>query len=275
MKKPLSSLHPGIYRCSVFLRRFKRRMKWYFGGEQYTLKSGRETLPVAITGHQSLLIRKLEGTDQTLQRNKVESLRKACKSMNGVLIHPGETFSFWKLVGHPTGTRGFPPGMQLSFGKFVSGTGGGLCQLSNLLHWMILHTPLTVTERHRHDFDPFPDYRRTVPFGSGATVFFNYLDFMFRNDTENVFQVRTWLDDTYLHGEIRAERELPFCRTIRERNHRFVRIQGEVYRENELWQIITDSETSEKVSEELLFRNRSEVLYDTSAIPGIEVIELS
>ncbi len=88
---------------------------------------------------------------------------------------------------------------------------------------MILHTPLTVTERHRHDFDPFPDYRRR----------------------------------------------------IQERNHRFVRIFGEVYRENELWRITTDSEISKIISEELLFRNSSEVLYDTSTIPGIEVIELS
>jgi len=255
------------------MRRFKRKLKWHFGGEHYALKSDEEILPVTVVNHQSLLMRKLEGTDQTLQRNKVDSLRKACKSMNGVTVHPGETFSFWKLVGIPNENRGFPPGLQLSFGKLVSRTGGGLCQLSNLLHWMILHTPLTVTERHRHDFDPFPDYRRTVPFGSGATVFYNYLDFMFRNDTENVFQVRTWLDDTYLHGEIRADRELPVYRTIQERNHRFVRIRGEVYRENELWLIITDSETSKEISEELLFSNQFKVQYDTSAVPGIEVVE--
>lgn len=268
-------MHPVIERCSVFLRRFKRRIKWYFGGVHYALKSCEETLPVTVMSHQSLLMRKLEGTDQILQRNKVDSLRKACKSMNGVLVQPGETFSFWKLVGHPTENRGFPPGLQLSFGKLVSRTGGGLCQLSNLLHWIILHTPLTVTERHRHDLDPFPDYRRTVPFGSGATVFYNYLDFMFRNDTGNVFQLRTWLDDMYLHGEIRADMELPLCRTIQERNHQFVRIRGEVYRENELWRIITDSETSKIISEELLFRNQMRVQYDTSAVPGIEVVELN
>lgn len=275
MKKPLSSIHPVIERCSVFLRRFKRRMKWYFEGVPCSLNLSEDILPVSVMNHQSLLLRKLEGTNQTLQRNKVDSLRKACKSMDGVLIYPGETFSFWKLVGHPTESRGFPQGLQLSFGKLVSRTGGGLCQLSNLLHWMILHTPLTVTERHRHDFDPFPDYRRTVPFGTGATVFYNYLDFMFRNDTEYVFQVRTWLDDMYLHGEIRADRKLPFYRTIQERNHRFVRIRGEVYRENELWRIITDSENSMEISEELLIRNQLKVQYDTSAVPGIEVIELS
>ena len=46
-------------------------------------------------------------------------------------------------------------------------TGGGLCQLSNLIYWMTLHTPLTITERYRHSYDVFPDSNRTQPFGSG------------------------------------------------------------------------------------------------------------
>ena len=98
---------------------------------------------------------------------------------------------------------------------------------------------------------------------------------MFRNDTEHVFQLRAWLDDTYLQGEVRAEKELPFSRTIKERNHRFVRINGEVYRENELWRIITDTSTLKIAAEELLLKNQMKVKYDTSSVPGIEVIELS
>lgn len=43
---------------------------------------------------------------------------------------------------------------------------------------MALHTPLTVTERHRHGYDVFPDAERTIPFGSGATCFYNYGDLM-------------------------------------------------------------------------------------------------
>ena len=66
--------------------------------------------------------------------------------------------------------------MVLHYGSFQTGIGGGLCQLSNLIYWMTLHTPLTVTERYRHSFDVFPDSRRTQPFGSGATCSYNYLD---------------------------------------------------------------------------------------------------
>ena len=59
--------------------------------------------------------------------------------------------------------------------------GGRPVQMTNLLYWMTLHTPLTVTERWRHGYDVFPDSNRTQPFGSGATCFYNYMDLMVRN----------------------------------------------------------------------------------------------
>jgi len=216
-------------------------------------------------------MRKLAGTDQTLQKNKVQSLRIAASLIDGVVIHPGEVFSFWRLVGKPVSRRGFLPGLQLSFGKMTSMVGGGLCQLTNLLHWMILQTPLCVTERHRHSLDPFPDYRRTVPFGTGATVFYNYLDFAFRNDSSLSFQVKVWVEKEYLRGEIRCGKKPPVSYSVVERNHRFVRENGRVYRENELWRIETAASTPGIVSRKLLFRNHVEVLYDVSEIPGISV----
>ncbi|MCD4707732.1 MAG: VanW family protein [Candidatus Sabulitectum sp.] len=239
------------------------------GGEKHSLYRSDEVFPFVVVSHRSLLMRKLAGTDQILQKNKVQSLRIAASLIDGVVIHPEEVFSFWRLVGRPVRRRGFMPGLQLSFGKMTSMVGGGLCQLTNLLHWMILQTPLSVTERHRHSFDPFPDYRRTVPFGTGATVFYNYLDFAFRNDSSLRFQMKVWVEDEFLRGEIRCEKELPVSYSIVERNHRFVMENGKVYRENELWRIETAARTSGIVSRKFLFRNHVEVLYDVSGIPGI------
>lgn len=262
-----------IYRTSVFLRRQHRRFRWYLGCEKYALTKSENTLPETVVAHRSILMRKLAGTDQALQMNKIASLKTAASLIDSIVINPGEVFSFWRLVGRPTEKRGFLPGLQLSFGELVSMVGGGLCQFSNLLHWMVLQTPMEVTERHRHSFDPFPDYRRTVPFGTGATVFYNYLDFMFKNNTPWRFQLKTWVDEDNLQGEIRSEEVLPSAFTVEERNHRFIRINGTVYRENELWQIETDPVTSEIISEELFMKNHAEVRYDVSKIPAIEVIE--
>ena len=79
--------------------------------------------------------------------------------------------------------------MQLSQGKVTVGVGGGLCPLANLIHWMGLHSPLQLTERHHHSFDPFPDEGRVLPFGSGASLFYNYVDLRFRNPTDQTLQL--------------------------------------------------------------------------------------
>lgn len=272
-RKPLSSANPLFYHVSVILRRMLRRLQWHFGGGKFALARDTGFFPHIVIAHRSILLRKLHGTDQVLQRNKVTSLRTAAEMVSGVIVEPGETFSFWRLVGRPLRRRGFLPGLQLSFGKMVSMVGGGLCQFSNLLHWMVLQTPMEVTERHRHSYDPFPDYRRTVPFGTGATIFYNYKDFMFTNRTSHRFQIRVWVDDEFLQGEIRSSDILPCSYSVQERGHRFVREGGQVYRENQLWRIRRDSSSGEVLEEKLIMENRSRVLYDVSEIPGITVEE--
>ncbi|MDR3149052.1 MAG: VanW family protein, partial [Oscillospiraceae bacterium] len=122
------------------------------------------------------------------------------EKVNGAVILPGETFSFWKLVGKPSRRKGYLEGMNLRSGTVVPAIGGGMCQLTNLIYWMTLHTPLTVTERHRHSYDVFPDSNRTQPFGSGATCFYNYGDLMIRNDTSNAWRLVLEVTENELAG---------------------------------------------------------------------------
>jgi len=263
---PFSSRSRLLYGMSVTLRRLRRSLQLSFRGDNWVRQLHPDPLPVPVFTHRSLLIRKLEGTDPVLQRNKVASLQRAAKAISGAVIMPGETFSFWRLVGKPCARRGFPPGLQLSFGRTVAMEGGGLCQMTNMLHWLVLHTPLKVTERHRHDFDPFPDYRRTVPFGTGATVFYNYLDFMFRNCLEQPFQILVRVGERHLHGEVRCLNPLSAEYSIEETDHRFVRREGAVYRENRLWRVQKDPETGKPLLRELLMENCARVRYDTSKL---------
>lgn len=69
-----------------------------------------------------------------LQHNKVDNLKLVVQKINGIVIKPGETFSFCKSVGLPTKQKGYKLGMELSFGEARAGIGGGICQSSNLLH---------------------------------------------------------------------------------------------------------------------------------------------
>lgn len=141
-----------------------------------------DSLPHLAHSHRTPLIRPLPSVQLVYQHNKIANLALAAPRIDGIVIEPGETLSFWRLIGRPTRLRGFREGFALREGKVVGSTGGGLCQFGNLMFWMALQSPLTIVERWRHSFDVFPDTGRTQPFGSGATCAFNHIDLQVRND---------------------------------------------------------------------------------------------
>ena len=151
----------------------KRKMDWFLSKEKYSKNQGLQPLTYELINHQSFLLRRLKDVDMYLQHNKTVNLRLAIAKLNGIIIKPGETFSFWKLVGRPTKRKGYLDGLALSNGQIGKDTGGGLCQLGNLIYWMTIHTPLSITQRWRHSYDVFPDVNRKIPFGSGATLSYN------------------------------------------------------------------------------------------------------
>jgi vancomycin resistance protein VanW len=120
-----------------------------------------------------------------------------------------------------------------------------------------------VTERFRHSFDAFPDSGRVLPFGSGATLFYNYIDLQLRNDTDMTFEIRVWVGETYLHGEIRTDALLPESYGVIERDHRFLLDQasGSHFRENRIYRKVMDRRTGVTVREELVCENRAEMKY--------------
>jgi vancomycin resistance protein VanW len=261
-RKLLSQQHPALYFLAVWVRRCRRYIDWYLDKKKYASTRGTNQLPFRIKKHQSVLLKKLGETDIQLQVNKVTNLKIASKNISGILIKPGETFSFCKLGGLPTKRKGYLTGMELSFGKAKAGVGGGICQISNLVHWLVMHSPLTVTERYHHSFDPFPDDGRVLPFGSGATVFYNYRDYQFVNNTEHTFQINLWFTDKCLEGELRIDKELDFSYHIIEKEHQFLKIDGQFYRKNEIWRNkILKFESGKIVDTELLTKNFARVTY--------------
>ena len=143
--------------------------------------------------------------------------------------------------------------------------------MTTLIHWMVLHSPLTVTEHHHHDqLDLFPDYHRQVPFGTGTSVFYNYIDYRVRNDTGMAFQLVVYVTEKYLCGELRAQRPLAVKYHIAAQNERFVRQNGVVYREGEVWRTCVDKRTGNTLSRQLVRQNHARVLYDESFLPCVE-----
>ena len=89
----------------------KRRVQWYLPGNRYAAGRSATQRPHQHASHRTPLLRQLKGVDMWLQHNKVESLKVAASCIDGLLLRPGETFSFWRLVGKPSARRGFKTGL--------------------------------------------------------------------------------------------------------------------------------------------------------------------
>jgi vancomycin resistance protein VanW len=261
-RRRLTERHRWLYPVAVRVHQVRRHVAWLTSDTHWaTRASGAPELPVRVKKHGSLLLRELSADEMALQHNKVVNLRLASARTDGVVIRPGETFSFNKVVGNCTRRKGYVVGMRLSNGEAGAGVGGGICQLANLLHWMFLHSPLTVVERSEHSFDPFPDKNRVLPWGVGCSIVWNYVDLVVRNDTDVTFQLHTWLEDRHLRGELRADRPVRHSYQVSARGEEFVRDGGHVWRRNEIWRTVIDRRTGAAVGEELVKRNRAIVKY--------------
>jgi vancomycin resistance protein VanW len=216
--------------------------------------------PHVIFSHKARLYRDYPEPWYSLQKNKVHNLAIASRKIDGILIERSAVFSFWSLVGSTGRFRGYKKGMTFVQGRISSSTGGGLCQLSNALYWAALHAGLRITERHRHSLDPFPDSYRNVPFACGATVFYNYRDLRFENNTSGEIVIRVSMDDEYLYIEMRSSQEPEKKFIIEERNHRFEKSGEAVVRKNEIWRITGNADGGS--SEELIAANEGLVMYE-------------
>jgi vancomycin resistance protein VanW len=258
MKKPI---HRSKLR-QFFGKEFyilKRKIDWVFSDTQWATNKNLNEFPFLIKNHKSIILRKLKDVDMYLQENKRTNLKIAIQHLNNIIIKPGETFSFWKLVGRPTSQKGYLEGLVLNNGKIDKGIGGGLCQIGNLLFWLFAHSPLEIKERYRHGYDVFPDVNRTVPFGSGATLAYNYIDLQVYNSTPHVYKLEIYLDKTYLNGALFSDSEIGLKYSIEERNHIFRQENwGGYTRHNQIYQII-ESDTS--ISEKLLVENHAIMMY--------------
>jgi vancomycin resistance protein VanW len=258
-RKAISSRFPILVTPAILTKRAIRSIQ-----NKFTLKKLRKEDPLScvVARHSSPLFRKLGDSDMELQKNKIENLKIAISKLDGLVIPPGEIFSFWDCVGEASRKAGYVEGMLLSNGKVSKGIGGGLCQLSNFLMWIFLHTDIEIIERHHHSIDAFPDSGRTLPFGGGATIFSNYLDLKIKNASDRPIQIKLWLTDSALKGQLLSDQPQKNKYHVFEKNHCFVNRKGKYFRFNEIYR-----ETHEKgvlVKEEKIFTNFAPVAYSVS-----------
>lgn len=108
--------------------------------------------------------------------NRSTNINIACEKINGIVLEPGEEFSFNKIVGERTSKNGFKEALIYSGGEVDYGIGGGICQISSTLYNAVLKANLDIVERKNHSMTV-----SYLPVGQDASVSYGSVDFRFTN----------------------------------------------------------------------------------------------
>lgn len=266
-RKLFCDINPTCYKISVEKEILKRHVEDLFCGESFARTILDGPLPNLVSSWSSHLIKRGPGIDPVLQQNKAVNINLACAAMNRLAIRPGEVFSFCRTVGRTSKRRGYRDGRFLIRGTMVPGVGGGLCNLGNTIHRMVLHSPMDVVEFHQHSDALAPDEGQRIPFSSGTSVCYNNIDYRFKNNTDQTVQLLLWCDEDTLYGELRSERPFPWRYELVEEDHHFVREGEKYYRVSKIYRNVIDRESGDLLKKELVLDNHSEVMFDYSLIP--------
>ena len=120
-RKLFCEISPLTYQISLYKGRVFRHMRDFIFHTNFATEKRTDGLPVVVYAQKTLMRRRLGNVDMRLQDNKVINLNLAVPKVNGIIIKPGEIFSFWKLVGSCSAKKGYREGLVISGGR--TGTG--------------------------------------------------------------------------------------------------------------------------------------------------------
>ena len=93
-------------------------------------------------------------TKTTDNKDRNTNISLASEALDGLIIKPGEEFSFNNTTGNRTEERGYRPAGAYVNGVLSEEPGGGVCQVSSTLYNAVIFAGLTTTERHAHSYEP-------------------------------------------------------------------------------------------------------------------------
>lgn len=264
-------INPTCYAISVKKENLKRHLQDLKRKENFATDFQKEKLTYVVSERSSNMIKRAEGVDLASQFNKAKNIELACQKLNGLVIKPGEVFSFWKLVGKISEKKGYKAGRVIERNKLILGIGGGICNLANTINLLVIHSPLLITEFHTHSDALAPDETGRIPLNAGTSVSYNHIDYRFRNTTNQSFQLMLWCEGEVLHAALRSERELPYTYDILEENHHFTKEKEKFYRISKIYKATLSKTSGDMVEKTLIWDNHSEVMFDYGLIPKDQI----
>lgn len=130
---------------------------------------------------------------------RVSNVRLAAKTINGMILLPGQEFSYNASVGQRTAERGYQKAPAYSDGKSVMELGGGVCQVSSTLYKSVVLANLEILEHHNHTYES-----AYIGLGMDATVSWDGPDFRFKNNSTYPVKIVADYDDGALTCKIKG-----------------------------------------------------------------------
>lgn len=156
-----------------------------------------EVLGVAL---EELLFRDVLASYQTAHTNNANrntNLRLACAAINGLILNPGEEFSYNSALGKRTEEAGYKPAGAYVNGETVEELGGGICQVSSTLYYCTLMADLQITARRAHTY-----VSSYMPLGMDATVSWGGPEFKFVNNTNFPLRIEAEVSGGYVRVQL-------------------------------------------------------------------------
>lgn len=159
-----------------------------------------ETSDVNSLGIKELLGRGISNFAGSIP-NRIYNIGLTAAKINGILVPPGQNFSFNQTVGDITAATGFKQAYVIKEGRTVLDDGGGVCQDSTTLFRAVLNSGLPVIKRTAHAYR-VGYYEQGFPPGLDATVFYPSVDFQFKNDTPAHLLIQAYTAGTTLYVDL-------------------------------------------------------------------------
>ena len=137
-------------------------------------------------------------TKHTDDENRNTNLRLLCAALDGVILQPGEEFSYNNTVGERTEEKGYKPATAYSGTRMVKDIGGGVCQGSTTLYNCALLADLEILERVCHGAKV-----GYVPLGLDAAVNWNTkTDLRFKNNFHFPMMIKAEVSEGYVRMQL-------------------------------------------------------------------------
>ena len=136
-------------------------------------------------------------TPHTSNENRNTNLRIVCQTLNGMILEPGETFSYNEALGQRTAEKGYKMAPAYSGQDLKDSLGGGICQGSSTLYYCALLADMQIVERVNHGFPA-----SYIDLGMDATVSWGSPDLKFKNNTEFPVKIQAEVSDGYMKMKI-------------------------------------------------------------------------